>query len=121
MVTSTDSGVSSGEFFDPVMEKYDKRSHMRWILSHITAYKGMLVAFVILSTVSIAITTINPILMVNILVNERIASNWSQVRLFAFIILGLTILNGLVGFANSIVIELTSQKVERDDNEDAST
>ncbi|MCG3222363.1 MAG: ABC transporter ATP-binding protein [Candidatus Heimdallarchaeota archaeon] len=114
MVTSTDSGVSSGEFFDPVMAKYDKRSHLRWVLSHITAYKGLLVAFVILSTVSIAISTINPILMGNNLVNEIIASNWSQVRLFAFIILSLTILNGLVGFANSIVIEVASQKVERD-------
>ncbi|NPD87532.1 MAG: ABC transporter ATP-binding protein [Asgard group archaeon] len=114
MVTSTDPGINSGEFFDPIMAKYDKRSHFRWILSHITAYKGLLVAFIILSTASTAISTINPILMGNNLVNEIIASNWSQVRFFAFIILGLTIINGLVGFANSIVIEVASQKVERD-------
>jgi len=114
MATSTDSGISSGEFFDPVMTKYDKRSHIRWILSHITAYKGLLVAFFILSTVSTAINTINPILMGTYLVDDIIASNWERVRFFAFIILALTIINGLVGFANSIVIEVASQKVERD-------
>ena len=114
MATSIDSGISSGEFYDPIMSKYSKKNHIRWILSHITAYKGLLIAFFALSTLSIAISTINPILMGTYLVNEIIASNWSQVRIFAFIILALTILNGLIGFANSIVIEIASQKVERD-------
>ena len=100
----------TGEFFDPVMTKYNKKTHIRWILSHVFAYKKLLALFMLFSTLSIAINTINPIITGNMLITAIYAKDWEGVKLYALIILGLTVVMGFVDFGASVVIEITSQK-----------
>lgn len=103
-----------GEFFNPVMIKFNKRTHIKWILSHVLAHKGLLFLFMTFSSLSIAINTINPIITGNYLIAEIYAKNWEGVKNYALLILGLTILMGITDFGASVVIEITSQRLERD-------
>ncbi len=108
------TNLDTGEFFDPVMVKYNKKTHIKWILSHIFAYKKLLALFMLFATISIAINTINPIITGRYLIDAIYAKNWQGVKNYALIILGLTVLMGFVDFGASVVIEITSQKLERD-------
>jgi len=112
--TTENDILHTGEFFDPIMQRFNKKSPVKWIFSHMLAYKTLLVLFVILSLIGIAINTINPILMGDQLINRIKSSDWEGVKSIAFIILGLTIIRAIIGFVNSIIIEIASQKVERD-------
>ena len=113
-MASQTTHLETGEFFDPIMVKYNKKTHIKWILSHVFAYKKLLALFMLFATISIAINTINPIITGRYLIDAIYAKNWEGVKYYALIILGLTVLMGFVDFGASVVIEITSQKLERD-------
>ena len=113
MATQT-THLETGEFFDPIMVKYNKKTHIKWILSHVFAYKKLLALFMLFATISIAINTINPIITGRYLIDAIYAKNWEGVKNYALIILGLAVLMGFIDFGTSVVIEITSQKLERD-------
>ncbi|MCG3215576.1 MAG: ABC transporter ATP-binding protein [Candidatus Heimdallarchaeota archaeon] len=105
----------TGEFYDPVMDKYSKKSHLKWVLSHVLAHKTNIALFFLFATVNSAIAAITPLLLGD-LINEILATSgiWERITNLAFIILILTVVSGLAGFASGIIIEITSQRVERD-------
>ncbi len=105
----------TGEFYDPVMDKYSKKSHLKWVFSHVLAHKGMIGIFFIFATITAAIGAITPLLLGN-LFNEILATSgtWERITNLAFIILILSVVSGLASFASGLIIEVTSQRVERD-------
>ena len=103
-----------GEFYTPIMERFNKKDHLRWILSHVTSQKGLLIAFFLLATTTTAISTINAILTGQYLINQIVARNWPTVRKLAYIILALTITSGILSFFSGLIIEIASQRLERD-------
>jgi ATP-binding cassette subfamily B protein len=109
------SNLLTGEFFDPVMAKYSKKSHFKWVFSHVLAHKGMITLFFIFATISAAIGAITPVILGK-LINEILSpfGIWEKITYFAFILLILTIISGLASFASGLIIEVTSQRVERD-------
>ncbi len=113
-MTASETVLPTGEFYDPVMDRYSKKSHLRWILSHVLVHKKMLLLFFLAATISAAIGTITPLLMGD-LINEIIADNssWNVIQRLAYIILILTISGGIASFGSSLIIEIMSQKVER--------
>ena len=109
------SDLLTGEFFDPVMVKYNKKSHLKWVISHVLAHKGMIALFFLFATISAAIAAISPVILGK-LISEILDpfGIWEQITFFAFIILILTIVSGVASFASGLIIEVTSQRVERD-------
>lgn len=109
------SDLLTGEFFDPVMVKYSKKSHFKWVISHVLVHKGMLALFFLFATISAAIAAISPVILGK-LITEILDpfGIWDQITFFAFIILILTITSGIASFASGLIIEVTSQRVERD-------
>jgi len=105
----------TGEFYDPVMDKYSKKSHLKWVLSHVLAHKKMITIFFVFATISAAIGAITPLLLGD-LINEILATSgtWERITNLAFIILILSIVSGVASFASGLIIEVTSQRVERD-------
>lgn len=114
-MTASETVLPTGEFYDPVMDRYSKKSHLKWVFSHVLAHKKMLLLFFLAATISAAIGTITPLLMGD-LINEIIADNssWNVIQRLAYIILILTITGGIASFGSSLIIEIMSQKVERD-------
>ena len=115
MTSSSNSITKTGEFYDQIMDKFSKKSHLKWVFSHVFAHKGMISLFFIFATISAAIGAITPLVLGN-LINEILAplGTWEKITNLAFIILILTIVSGLASFASSLIIEITSQRVERD-------
>ncbi|MCG3260424.1 MAG: ABC transporter ATP-binding protein, partial [Candidatus Heimdallarchaeota archaeon] len=109
------SDLLTGEFFDPVMVKYSKKSHLKWVISHVLAHKGMIALFFLFATISAAIAAISPVILGK-LITEILDpfGIWDRITFFAFIILILTIISGIASFASGLIIEITSQRVERD-------
>ncbi|RLE45415.1 ABC transporter ATP-binding protein [Candidatus Woesearchaeota archaeon] len=103
----------TGEFYDPIMIRFDKRSNVRWILSHILAHKGLIFSFIGLSIVALAMNTINPIIAGEIF-NVIEVKDWTRVKFLAFILLALTIVSGILRFIAGLIIEIASQRLERD-------
>ncbi|NIQ05016.1 MAG: ABC transporter ATP-binding protein [Candidatus Korarchaeota archaeon] len=105
-----------GEFYHPVMEDFNKESHIKWILSHIFRYKWLLALFFIISTLYLAISAITPLFLgqlTDVILGGGV-NRWLQVKSLALLILVLTVVSGLFSFGASIIIEITAQKVERD-------
>ncbi|MHA1303962.1 MAG: ABC transporter ATP-binding protein [Candidatus Heimdallarchaeaceae archaeon] len=103
-----------GEFHDKVMDRFNKKTHLRWIISHLVAHKGLVISFFVLSTISAIIVAVNPILiggLINAILEEK---NWEKVKKIALIILSLTIFRGFISFGSGLFIELVSQRLERD-------
>ncbi|MHA1872906.1 MAG: hypothetical protein ACTSVB_02220, partial [Candidatus Heimdallarchaeaceae archaeon] len=51
-----------GEFFNPIMDKFNKKTHLKWILSHLFAHKKLVFSFLLFSTMSALIAAIIPVL-----------------------------------------------------------
>ncbi len=105
----------NGEFHDPVMHKFSKTTHLRWVLSHVFVYKKLLSIFIISTIANTSTYVITPILIGDIF-NELLAANsqWIVIRNLAIIILLINIFYGITSFISGLIIEITSQKVERD-------
>ncbi len=130
MVSSTHlikNDIDNGaEFYDPVMDRFSKESHLRWMISHIGVHKGLMFAFFFVATINIIIGVINPLLygeVASSIVSLGRADDllpldslkiWNEVKLYAFIILILTIISGLTSLFTGYLIEIASQRVERD-------
>ncbi|MHA1197810.1 MAG: ABC transporter ATP-binding protein [Candidatus Heimdallarchaeaceae archaeon] len=114
-MTENSSTAITGEFYDPIMDKYSKKSHLKWVFSHVLAHKGMIAIFLLFATISAGIGAISPLILGN-LINEILmpSGTWEQITYLAFILLILTIVSGLGSFASGLIIEVTSQRVERD-------
>ncbi|MCE7742656.1 MAG: ABC transporter ATP-binding protein, partial [Candidatus Heimdallarchaeota archaeon] len=114
-MTESFSNNVTGEFYDEVMDKYSKKSNLKWVLSHVLAHKGMIALFFVFATVGAAVGAISPLILGN-LINEILlpSGTWERITYLAFILLILTIVGGLGSFASGLIIEVTSQRVERD-------
>ncbi|OLS31886.1 MAG: putative ABC transporter ATP-binding protein [Candidatus Heimdallarchaeota archaeon AB_125] len=114
-MTEDNSSLLTGEFFDPIMVKYSKKSHFKWVFSHVLAHKGMITLFFLFATFTAVIGAATPVILGK-LINEILSPSgiWDKITYFAFILLILTIISGLASFASGLIIEVTSQKVERD-------
>jgi len=114
-MTYSSSNNITGEFHDFVMEKYNKKSQFKWVLSHILAHKGMIALFLLFATISAGIGAITPVILGK-LIDEILSPSgtWAKITNLAFILLILTIVSGLASFSSGLIIEITSQKVEKD-------
>lgn len=114
-MTENLSNNTTGEFYDTIMDKYSKKSHFKWVFSHVLDHKGLLALFLLFATISSGIGAISPLILGE-LINEILLPSGSLERLtyLAFILLILTIVSGLASFASGLLIEITSQKVEKD-------
>ncbi len=114
-MTENFSNGITGEFYDQVMDKYSKKSHLKWVFSHVLAHKGMIAIFFLFATTSAGIGAISPLILGN-LITEILqpSGTWERITYLAFILLILTIVSGFASFASGLIIEVTSQRVERD-------
>ncbi|MHA1115119.1 MAG: ABC transporter ATP-binding protein [Candidatus Heimdallarchaeaceae archaeon] len=113
MVIYTENDIR-GEFYDPVMDKFNKKTHFRWILSHLFAHKRLVFSFLLFSTMSAGIAAIIPVLTGNVVNGILEKENWEIIKKTALIILFLTIISGIVRFFSGLIIEIVSQRLEKD-------
>jgi len=63
MTSSSISMTKTGEFYDQVMDKFSKKTHLKWVFSHVFAHKGLISLFFIFATISAAIGAITPLVL----------------------------------------------------------
>ncbi|UJG44629.1 MAG: ABC transporter ATP-binding protein/permease [Candidatus Heimdallarchaeum endolithica] len=103
-----------GEFYNPIMDKFNKKTHFKWILSHLFAHKKLVFSFLLFSTMSALIAAIIPVLTGNVVNAILEKENWEIIKKTALIILFLTIISGIVRFFSGLIIEIVSQRLEKD-------
>ncbi len=106
--------IGTGEFYHPVMDKFNKKTNFRWVISHILAHKKLVTSFVLFSTFSALVVAVNPILTGKLINAILYSKNWTVVKTIALIMVALTITRGFLSFGSGFIIELVSQRIERD-------
>lgn len=94
---------------------YDRRSAVRWILSHLFRYKHFMASF-LFAAITAAILFSSVPRLIGVAFNEILSPDANAGRLLqlALIILGLNLLRGVLDLVNAFSIETLGQRLERD-------
>jgi ATP-binding cassette subfamily B protein len=94
---------------------YDRRSAVRWILSHLFRYKHFMASF-LFAAITAAILFSSVPRLIGVAFNEILSPDANAERLLqlALIILGLNLLRGVLDLVNAFSIETLGQRLERD-------
>ncbi|HEX7022855.1 MAG TPA: ABC transporter ATP-binding protein [Trueperaceae bacterium] len=103
------------EFHAPDAYRYDHRSPLRWVLSHLLRYRLLAFGFVVFSVLGGVILSAVPLVTgraFDVVLDPRASSG--RLLLLAAAILGLSVLRSLFELATSFSIEVLGQRLERD-------
>jgi len=116
---TTQASASRREFSVADQHQSDRRSPVRWILSHMLRYKGYLFSFLTASTVTAALFAAIPALTGQAF-NEVLKPDPdpAQLMLIALTMLGMVVLRGVTDIINAFSIETLAQRLERDAREE---
>jgi ATP-binding cassette subfamily B protein len=100
---------AAGEFH------YDRRSPVRWILSHLFRYKRYMASF-LFAAITVAILFSSVPRLIGLAFNEILSPDASAARLLqiALLILALNFVRGILDIVNAFSIETLGQRLERD-------
>ncbi len=114
-LTSTIDRAGTGEFAVEGELKFDRRTPLRWIVSHLLRYPLLLVAFTLCAVLATALTSAIPSetgRAFDLVLSG--AAGVQDVLRVALLILGMTVLRGLLELATSFSVETLGQRLERD-------
>ena len=103
-----------GEFFLAGAPTYDRRSPLRWVVSHLLRYWHYFVFFFVASVLASVLFAVVP--RVIGVVFDLVLEGTDPSRLFALALalLGITMVRGLLDLGGSLAIETLAQRLERD-------
>jgi ATP-binding cassette, subfamily B, bacterial len=103
-----------GEFFLAGAPTYDRRGPLRWVVSHLLRYWPYFVFFVVASVMASVLFSVVP-RMIGLVFDLVLAgADPSRLLWLAFVLLGITVVRGLLDLGGSLTIETLAQRLERD-------
>ncbi|MBX2997820.1 MAG: ABC transporter ATP-binding protein [Caldilineaceae bacterium] len=98
---------------------YNRTDPIRWILSHLFRYKGLLALFVTAALLTNVLFSAVP-RMIGLAFDEVLRPDASAQRLLwiALTVLGIVLLRGVIDLTNSFSVETLGQRLERDAREE---
>jgi ATP-binding cassette, subfamily B, bacterial len=109
------SPASNREFSVAGAYPYDQRSPVRWVLSHLWRYKGLLASFAVAAVLTNVFFSVIPRLT-GVAFDEVLSPQPRPERLvlIALVMLGIALVRGVIDLVNSFSIETLGQRLERD-------
>lgn len=107
--------MSVAEYFVPHAIKTNRRTPLRWILSHVTRHWWLVVMTLVGAFGNAALASAVPVLVgeaFNVLTNQ--SSDLSQLGRLALMIIGSQLLRGMLQFSRNFGAQWIGQRVERD-------
>lgn len=117
---TSDGGAPAKREFSVVGEyPYNRRDPLRWVLSHLLRYKGLLVLFLFAAAFTNVLFSAIPRLM-GLAFDEVLQPQPSLQRLLwlGLGVLGIVLVRGVIDLTNSASIETLGQRLERDAREE---
>jgi len=114
-IASTMDRAGTGEFAVEGELRFDRRTPLRWIVSHLLHYPLLLVAFAVCAVLATALTSAIPSetgRAFDIVLSGTAAVK--DVLRVGLLILGMTALRGVLELATSFSVETLGQRLERD-------
>jgi ATP-binding cassette subfamily B protein len=98
---------------------YNQKDPLRWILSHLLRYKGLLALFLTAALLTNVLFSAVP-RMIGLAFDEVLRPDASPQRLLwiALSVLGIVLLRGVIDLTNSFSVETLGQRLERDAREE---
>jgi ATP-binding cassette subfamily B protein len=109
---------STREFSVPDAPAFDRRSPVRWVLSHLLRYPHLLVGFggmVLLTSVAAAMLPRLTGLAFDVVSGARTDLSLAWI---ALAMVGVAVVQGVSGLARGVLVEMAGQRVERDAREE---
>lgn len=113
----------SSEFSVADQFRSDKRSPLRWVISHLFHLKGWMIVFLVTGVLTEVINGLVPIYTGNAfdVVTGGGDGRRTELGRIALLLLGIVIVRGLVDFAARFAIEIIAKRLERDAREELFT
>ena len=103
-----------GEFFLAGAPTYDRRGPLRWVVSHLLRYWPYFVFFVVATVMASVLFAVVP-RVIGVVFDLVLAGADPKALLgLAFLLLGITVVRGLLDLGGSLTIETLAQRLERD-------